>query len=31
MNVHVSYKVPKSPEIETQIEHYVAKLRERGL
>src|SRR5215472_6118821 len=29
MNVHVSYKVAKSPEIESQIEHYVAKLRKR--
>jgi RNA polymerase sigma factor (sigma-70 family) len=29
MNVHVSYKVPKSPEIESQIEHYIAKLRKR--
>jgi RNA polymerase sigma factor (sigma-70 family) len=29
MNVHVSYKVAKSPEIETHIEHYVAKLRKR--
>jgi RNA polymerase sigma factor (sigma-70 family) len=29
MNVHVSYKVPKSPEIETHIEHYIAKLRKR--
>jgi RNA polymerase sigma factor (sigma-70 family) len=29
MNVHVSYKAPKSPEIETQIEHYIAKLRKR--
>jgi RNA polymerase sigma factor (sigma-70 family) len=29
MNVHVSYKAPKSPEIENQIEHYVNKLRSR--
>jgi RNA polymerase sigma factor (sigma-70 family) len=29
MNVHVSYKVAKSPEIESQIEHYIAKLRKR--
>lgn len=29
MNVHVSYKIPKSPEIESHIEHYIAKLRTR--
>ncbi|MBV8205927.1 MAG: HPF/RaiA family ribosome-associated protein [Acidobacteria bacterium] len=29
MNVHVSYKLPKTAEIENQIEHYVAKLRKR--
>ena len=29
MNVHISYKIPKTPEIESQIEHYIAKLRRR--
>ncbi|HZU22168.1 MAG TPA: sigma-70 family RNA polymerase sigma factor [Terriglobales bacterium] len=29
MNVHVSYKVPKSRDVEEQIEHYIAKLRKR--
>ena len=29
MNVHVSYKIPKSPEIENHIEHYLGKLRQR--
>lgn len=29
MNVHVSYKVPKSPEIEKEISHQIEKLRKR--